>query len=143
MAKVTIIPPTAIMERFSKLSDQTDRIIDSCLEAGGEVALGYVRDGLVGVIGKDTKIPSRSTGELAGALGVSPPKTNRRGARDVKIGFNEPRRDGRPNALVANVLEYGKSGQPPKPFLKPARNQAKKPVTDAIERRFDEEVSKI
>ena len=144
MAKVTMKMPDEIIEQFSKLGENTDRIIDSCLEAGGEVALPYVRDGLAGVIGRDTKLPSRSTGELVSALGVSPPKLNKRGVRDIKIGFHEPRRgDGRPNALVANVLEYGKSGQPPKPFLKPARSQAKKPVTDAIEQRFDEEVSKL
>jgi hypothetical protein len=143
MAKVTINMPDDLLERFSKLADQTDRIIDSCLEAAGETALPFVRDGLAAVIGNNTKVPSRSTGELLGALGVSPPKLNRRGVRDVKIGFREKRRDGRPNALIANVLEYGKSGQPPKPFLKPARNQARKPVEKAIEERFDEEVSKL
>jgi len=143
MAKVTITPPTEIMERFTRLGNETDRIIDSCLEAAGDAALPFVRDGLAGVIGRDTKLPSRSTGELASALGVSPPKLNRKGARDIKIGFREGRRDGRPNALIANVLEYGKSGQPPKPFLKQARTSARKPVEQAIEKRFDEEVSKI
>ena len=143
MAKVTVVLPDDLMEQFSKLADQTDRIIDSCLEAAGDAALPFVRDGLAGAIGKDTKYPSRSTGELLGALGVSPPKQNRQGARDVKIGFREGRRDGRPNALIANVLEYGKSGQRPKPFLKPARSKAKKPVIDAIEKRFDEEVAKL
>jgi len=143
LAKVTMKMPDEIMERFTKLGNETDRIIDSCLEAGGEVALGFVRDGLAGVVGTDTKYPSRSTGELQQALGLSKPRLNRRGVRDVKVGFHEPRSDGRPNTLIANVLEYGKSGQPPKPFLKQARNQAKKPVTDAIERQFEEEVSKL
>jgi len=143
MANVTMKMPDDIMERFSRLADQTDRIIDSCLEAAGETALPYVRDGLAGVIGKDTKIPSRSTRELLGALGVSPPKLNRRGERDVKIGFSESRSDGRPNALIANVLEYGKSGQPPKPFLKSARNKARHSVEAAIEAQFDEEAKKL
>jgi len=143
MAKATVTLPTEVMERFSKLGNETDRIIDSCLEAGGDVALGFVRDGLAGVIGRDTKFPSRSTGELQQALGLSPPKLNRRGIKDVKVGFHEPRSDGRPNALIANVLEYGKSGQPPKPFLKQAQQQARKPVTTAIEERFDEEVNKL
>jgi len=143
VAKVTMIMPDDLMERFSNLADQTDRIIDSCLEAAGNAALPYVRDGLESAIGKNTKLPSRATGELVGALGVSPPKTNSRGVRDVKIGFNEPRRDGRPNALVANVLEYGKSGQPPKPFLKNARNKSRHSVEAAIEARFDEEAEKL
>jgi hypothetical protein len=143
MAKVTIKMPDEVIARFSKLGENTDRIIDSCLEAGGEVALGYVRDGLAGVVGRDTKFPSRSTGELQQALGLTKPRLNRRGARDVKVGFHEPRSDGRPNALVANVLEYGKSGQPPKPFLKQARSSASKPVTAAIEAQFEEEVAKL
>jgi hypothetical protein len=135
--------PTEFLERISKLGEQTDRIIDSCLDAGGEAALPYVRDGLESVIGKDTKFPSRSTGELLSSLGVSPAKLNRRGLRDVKIGFNEPRGDGRPNALIANVLEYGKVGQKPKPFLKQARSQARPAVEKAIEERFEDEVSKL
>ena len=104
MAKATVTLPTEVMERFSRLGTETDRIIDSCLEAGGDVALGFVRDGLEGVVGKDTKFPSRSTGELQQALGVSPPKLNRRGMRDVKVGFHEPRSDGRPNALIAKHM---------------------------------------
>jgi len=143
MAKATVTLPEDVMRKFSNLGEKTDRIIDSCLEAGGEVALGFVRDGLAGVVGRDTAFPSRSTGELQAALGVSPPKLNRQGARDVKVGFNEPRSDGRPNALVANVLEFGKSGQPPKPFLKQARVSARKPVKKAIEERFEEEVAKL
>jgi hypothetical protein len=143
MAKVTIKMPDEVIARFSKLGENTDRIIDSCLEAGGEVALGYVRDGLAGVVGRDTKFPSRSTGDLQQALGLTKPRLNRRGARDVKVGFHEPRSDGRPNALIANVLEYGKSGQPPKPFLKQARSSASKPVTAAIEAQFEEEVAKL
>jgi hypothetical protein len=44
----------------------------------------------------------------------------------VKIGFKEPRRNGESNAKIANIIEYGKSGQPPKPFLKPARSASRK-----------------
>jgi len=144
MAKATITLPDDLLNQLSRLGDRTDEIIDSCLEAGGDVALSIVRNSLESVVGKNTKHPSRSTGELVRSLGVSPPKLNRKGDKDVKIGFNEPRKDGKAsNALIATVLEYGKSGQPPKPFMKQAQSKAKAPVIKAIQDKFDEEVGKL
>ena len=113
------------------------------LEAGGEVVLEKVRSNLQAVIGRDTKEESRSTGELVSALGVSPAKIDREGNYNVKVGFSEPRSDGRSNAMIANVLEYGKSGQPAKPFLKPARTASRAPCIEAMKRTFEQEVEKI
>lgn len=62
---------------------------------------------------------------------------------NVKVGFAEPRSDGRSNAMIANVLEYGKSGQPAKPFLKPARTASRAPCIEAMKRTFEQEVEKI
>jgi hypothetical protein len=45
--------------------------------------------------------------------------------------------------MVASVLEYGKHGQPPKPFLKPAKTASRKACVDAMIARFEEEVRKI
>jgi hypothetical protein len=59
------------------------------------------------------------------------------------VGFKEPRRNGESNAKIANIIEYGKSGQPPKPFLKPARRTSRKACIEAMKQRFDEEVDKI
>lgn len=144
MAKVTIKMPDEFLEKLSKLGDKTDRIVDAVLEEGGREAVKYVKDGLSGAIGKDTKYPSRTTGELERGLGVSPPKLNRGATgRDVKIGFSESRPDGEVNAKLANILEYGKSGQSPKPFLKAAQTKARKPVMNAMEQKFDEEVGNI
>ena len=113
------------------------------LEAGGEVVLEKVRSNLQAVIGRDTKEESRSTGELVSALGFSPAKIDREGNYNVKVGFAEPRSDGRSNAMIANVLEYGKSGQPAKPFLKPARTASHAPCIEAMKRTFEQEVEKI
>ena len=71
-----------------------------------------VKSNLEAVIGKNTKVESRSTGELIKALGVSPAGIDRNGNHDVKVGFDEPRQDGVSNAKIANIIEYGKSGQP-------------------------------
>lgn len=129
--------------KVSRIADQTDIIIPKVLEAGGEVVLSKVKSNLSSVVGSDTKKKSRSTGELERSLGLSPAKQNRDGNWDVKIGFAEPRSDGNSNAKIANILEYGKSGQPPKPFLKPARNQSKSACIETMKSKLQEEVDGI
>lgn len=148
MAKVSFSMPDNFLRKVSALGEKTDEIIPRVLETGGEVALEKVRDNLESVIGRDTKSPSRSTGELASALGLSPAKMDKNGNFNVKVGFSEPRHDRNPggsesNAKIANILEYGKHGQPPKPFLKSAKTQARKPGIEAMKEKLEEEIKKI
>ena len=143
MAKAQIKMPEEFLLKVSRLADQTDVIIPKVLEAGGEVVLSKVKSNLSNVVGSGTKEKSRSTGELERSLGLSPAKQNRDGNWDVKIGFAEPRSDGDSNAKIANILEYGKSGQPPKPFLKPARTQSKSACIETMKSRLQEEVDGI
>lgn len=106
--------------------------------------LERVKSNLSAIIGKGTKIPSRSTGELESALGLSPAKPKRDGSGwDIKVGFAEPRPGGGSNAKIANILEYGRHGQPPKPFLKPAKTQSRKACIETMKSKLDEEVRKI
>lgn len=49
-------------------------------------------------------------------------------------------REGVPNALKAQVLEYGKSGQKAKPWMKPARRKARKPAVQAMEETLKKEL---
>ncbi|WP_312105253.1 HK97-gp10 family putative phage morphogenesis protein [Pygmaiobacter massiliensis] len=143
MAKSQIKMPEEFLLKVSRLADQTDVIIPKVLEAGGEVVLSKVKSNLSSVVGSGTKEKSRSTGELERSLGLSPAKQNRDGNWDVKIGFAEPRSDGDSNAKIANILEYGKSGQPPKPFLKPARTQSKSACIETMKSKLQEEVDGI
>lgn len=143
MAKVEVKMPEDFLLRLSRLGDRTDEIIPKVLEAGSEVVVSKVRSNLQAVIGRDTKEPSRSTGELVSSLGVSPAKLDRNGNYNVKIGFAEPRSDGGSNARIANVLEYGKSGQPAKPFLKPAKSAASAACIEAMKQAFEKEVESI
>ncbi|WP_368488062.1 HK97 gp10 family phage protein [Clostridium sp. BJN0013] len=143
MAKVTMKMPEDFLLKVSRLNDKTDEIIPRVLEAGGEVVLDKVKSNLNSAVGRDTKYPSRSTGELAAALGVSPALQDRDGNYNVKVGFSEPRRDGSSNAKIANIIEYGKSGQPAKPFLKPAKSTSRKPCIEAMKAKLEEEVNRI
>lgn len=143
MAKSSFKMPDDFLLKVSKLSEKTDEIIPRVLEAGGEVVKAKVKSNLQAVIGNNTKLPSRSSGELVKALGVSPAGINRDGDYDVKVGFDEPRSDGESNAKIANIIEYGKSGQPAKPFLKPAKAASRKACIEAMKNKLDEEISKI
>lgn len=143
MAKVNMKMPEDFLLKISRLSDKTDVILPKVLEAGGEVVLDKVKDNLNKVIGTDTKYPSRSTGELLSSLGLSDAKQDRDGNFNVKVGFAEPRSDGESNAKIASIIEYGKHGQPAKPFLKPARTASRKPCTNAMIDKLEEEISKI
>ena len=143
MAKAEFKMPDDFLQKVSQLSEKTDKIIPLVLEAGGEVAIKKLRDNLNAVVGKDTKYSSLSTGELSEALGITPARMDKDGNFNVKVGFSEPRSNGDRNAKIANILEYGKYGQPPKPFLKLAKNQSKKPVIEVMKATLEEEIKKL
>lgn len=143
MAKVDIKMPEEFLLKLSRLGEKTDEIIQKVLEAGGEVVEAKVKSNLQAVIGSATKEESRATGELLSALGVSSARQDKEGNFNVKVGFSEPRPNGKSNALIAGVLEYGKHGQPPKPFLKPAKSASKNACIAAMMEAFEKEVETI
>jgi len=120
----------------------TDQIVNQALEAGGAVVLQQVRANLAGVIGRGKA--NESTGELLSSLGVTPVGTDSDGNYNIKIGFNEPRLHQpapakgkrsyilQTNAMIANVLEYGRHNQPARPFLAPARSASRAPCIAAM-----------
>ena len=142
MAKVDIKLPEEFLQKLSRLGSDFDDIAESVLEAGGKVVLEKARGNLSGAVGRGTKYKSRSTGELEASMGLSPVKLNKDGNHDIKVGFAEPRSDGGSNAKLANILEYGRHGQPAKPFLKPAKTQSKFAAISAMQQKFEEEVEK-
>lgn len=143
MAQANFKMPEDFLLKLSRLGNKTDDIIEKVLESGGEVVESKVRSNLLSVIGRSTEKKNRSTGELLRSLGVSPAKQDRNGNFNIKIGFSEPRSDAGSNAKIANILEYGKSGQPPKPFLKPVKSASKNDCIDAMRKRFEEEVESL
>jgi HK97 gp10 family phage protein len=135
--------PEDFLLKISKLGEKTDEIIPRVLEAGGQIVEEKVKSNLQSIIGRDTLEESRSTGELIKALGVSPALMDKDGNFNVKVGFSEPRLDGKSNAMIAGVLEYGKSGQPPKPFLKPAKSASRKACIETMKQKLEKEVESI
>ena len=143
MAKMNIQMPEDLLLKMSKLGSEFDSTAEKVLQAGGEVMLTAVKNSLSAVVGKDTKYPSKSTGELESSLGLSPVLQDKNGDHNIKVGFSEPRSDGKSNAQIANILEYGKSGQPAKPFVKPAKTRAKSAAISAMQNELESEVDKL
>ena len=139
MAKVKIEMPNGFMDQIAGMGNALDAAIPKALAAGGKVVMAKMKSNLQAAIGRGTKTKSRSTGRLAAALGVSPAKLDRDNNLDVKVGFSEGRGDVS-NAMLANVLEYGKHGQPPKPFFKRTKSSSRKPCIEAMQQALKEEL---
>ena len=142
MAKCSIKLPEEFLKKLSSLGNRTDEVAKKALTEGAQIILDRTRANLIGVIGKDIQGPSRSTGQLVSALGLTPVRVDRNGNYNIKIGFDEFRSDGSSNAGVANILEYGKHGQPAKPFLTPAKKQVGKQALSRMQEIIEEEVKK-
>ena len=143
MAKVDVKMPEEFLLKLSKLGANTDAVAEKVLKAGGEVVLKRTQANLSAVIGSGLKYDARSTGELEGSLGLTPAKTDRDGNHNIKLGFSEPRSDGGSNAMLANLIEYGKHGQPAKPFLKPAKSASRAEYIRVMSQTLEEEIQKL
>ena len=134
MPKVNLKLPDDLIKRISTLGDKTDEICEKALKAGAEVVEKQL---------KDLKYDSRSTGQLQNAIGITPVLVDKNGNYNIKIGVDENRSDGLSNTMLANILEYGKVGQPPKPFMKPTKSKSKKPALEKIKSTLEEEINKL
>lgn len=143
MAKVDVKMPEEFLLKLSKLGANTDVVAEKVLKAGGEVVLKRTQANLSAVIGSGLKYDARSTGELEGSLGLTPAKMDRDGNHNIKLGFSEPRSDGGSNAMLANLIEYGKHGQPAKPFLKPAKSASRAECIRVMSQTLEEEIQKL
>lgn len=147
MAKMTIKFPEDVEESIEKLGKLTDAVMEKVLTAGAGVILPQVKENLGDVIGK-TKFKSRSTGELKESLGASSVQIDRNGNANIKIGFREPRKKQTgskevTNAMIANTIEHGKHGQPPKPFMKPAIAKTRRKCREVMQKTLEEEIGKL
>ena len=143
MARVQIKLPNDFIDALDSASSLIDNSAEQVLKAGANIVEPRMRSNLSAAIGSSTKQPSRSTGQLAKALGTAPVKVNSRGDYNVKVGFAENRDDGRANALIANVLEHGRSNQPARPFLAPTRSQTKRAAITAMKQTLAARIEQV
>ena len=149
--------PDDFLVNLADLGTRTDEIVESMLEVGGKIVLEAVRSNLQSAIGRNvsenTEVPS--SGELLESLGVTPANIDNDGNHNVKVGFNEPRRQQnaakgkrsynvRTNAMIANVLEYGVEGrQQPRPYMRPAKRQSERECIQAMKDKFESQVGTL
>ena len=143
MARVQIKLPNDFIDALDSASSLIDNSAEQVLKAGANIVEPRMRSNLSAAIGSSTKQPSRSTGQLAKALGTAPVKVNSRGDYNVKVGFAENRDDGRANALIANVLEHGRSNQPARPFLAPTRSQTRRAAITAMKQTLAARIQQV
>lgn len=143
MARVQIKLPNDFIDALDSASNILDNSAEQVLKAGANIVEPRMRSNLSAAIGSSTKQPSRSTGQLAKALGTAPVKVNSRGDYNVKVGFAENRDDGRANALIANVLEHGRSNQPARPFLAPTRSQTRRAAITAMKQTLAARIQQV
>lgn len=143
MARVQIKLPNDFIDALDSASSLIDNSAEQVLKAGANIVEPRMRSNLSAAIGSSTKQPSRSTGQLAKALGTAPVKVNSRGDYNIKVGFAENRDDGRANALIANVLEHGRSNQPARPFLAPTRSQTRRAAITAMKQTLAARIQQV
>lgn len=143
MAKLKINMPDEFISKISELGKRTDEVFEDALESAADIVYRRMKSNLDSVIGSGVIYDSRRTGELQRSLGVTSVKLDKNGNYNIKIGFAEPRKNGESNAKIASIIEYGKHGQPAKPFLKPTKSSTKAAAETAMKNKLEEEFKKL
>ena len=138
VAKFSVGLTDEYVQKLEKMGDGFESTAEKAIKVAAEIVCDKIRKNLSGVLS------GHSSGQLERALGITPVLRDREGNLNAKVGFNEPRvdRKGRSvygkklksrrvaeyeltNAMVANIIEYGKKGQPARPFVKPGTRASK------------------
>ena len=103
MANCKYTLPEDLLRKLSTIGNRMDDISEVVLEEGGEVVLDKVKANLRSVLS------GKSSGELESALGLSKVRIDRNGNHNIKIGFREPRKDGKTNYRVWKIQSTSKA----------------------------------
>lgn len=150
MAQSKAVLPTEVIKQLETLEREADSIIDKMLDAGVQAVRPDVETKL-----KSAITGEYATGELEKSIVVKRKKYKNGDAAKVICFRGNSRvqraKNGRiykrktPARLneIAAVLEYGKSDQPPRPFLRPAFIEKNEAIVQAMEEVFDRETKKF
>jgi len=123
--------------KLSKLATNSEEIAKKAIYEGVTIVADEIKKNLQGVLSDE------ATGDLVESFGVTPIEKDDNGHWTARVGFAGYDRDGTPNQLKARVIESGKSGQPKKPFVRPAVNKTRKQVVKKMEEVIEEEIRKL
>ena len=144
MARASFKMPDEFLEKLSRLGSKFDEIAQRVLEKGAKPVVEKAKSNLTLRIGQNIKGESKSTGDLLESLETTKPIQDKDGNWKLRVGIPTTKdRKGISNALKAAVIEYGKSGQPPKPWLKPTKRASQKACIEAMKKALDKEIDKL
>ena len=128
MASLTVNGMDALLDDLDALANLPDSVIEEILEAEADVIveaqrktareMGVYDSGMTAASIKKGKV--KKTG-LDHSITVAPQGTNTRGDRNAEVAF---------------VNEYGKRGQPARPFTRTANERAEKDMVEAGEKKY-------
>lgn len=127
MGRLDITLPDDLMRRLDRFDEQYEDIVTEMLTEGIQplAKAAYAS--------YDQTVSPYATGATRASLGITR-VLHATGSKfksgsfeyDIKFGFGDGKDErGTPYALKGNVLEYGRSNQPPRPWLHPAVRKAR------------------
>lgn len=140
MATVKFIDSEDYEIRLGQNVARFKEVATAAIRAGAAVVAPVMRKNLSGVLSPD------ATGELVGALGITPVNQSANYMYNAHIGFDGYQETGWsrvPFQLLARVIESGIPDlRPAKPFAKPALRECREQIIDAMnaaaEQKFQE-----
>lgn len=135
--------PDDMISKMNKLGENYDTITKAVLVEGAKPLFDTAKANLTNSIGKSTKQSSQATGNLVNSIRTTRPFQDKSGNWGIKVGCEGTDRKGVSNAMKAAILEYGKSNQTPRPWLKPSGIKSKKACVESMQSAFNEEVDKL
>ena len=136
MAHCSFTLPEETIRKMSALGDKYDEVTKAVLKEGVTPLYDTAKANLSASI-------KNGTGDLLKSICTTKPFQDKNNDWNIKVGCEGVDRKGVSNAMKAAILEYGKSNQPAKPWLKPSVSKAKKACINKIQEALDIEVSKL
>ena len=143
MAKFKVEMPEDFIHKIEGLRNNYDHVVSEVLQEGVKPLETEVEKSLKSAIGKNTKHPSESTGDLLDSLATTKPYQNSDGDWNIKVGCVGYDRKGVPNPLKAEVLDKGRSNQKASPWSKPAARKAKKSCVQKMQEALEREIDRL
>ena len=141
MAKMTITPPTDLMDKLTKLGSPGKEIGKKMLKKGAAILRDEVDSNLKKNLYRNrTYRRDFPTGALERSITMTKPKENKNGDLAISVYFKGKDDKGVANAQKAIAMEYGTSKQDAEPFIRPAVAATEDTVINAMQDVFDGEV---
>ncbi len=157
MARMTFKAGDEFALRLSRLATGSSAIAKKAIYVGAEIVADKIKANINALpedkfrrLKADEKfkgVPSVQKEDLKNGFGITPMKRDEAGNWNARVGFDGYGKNttaaypsGLPNQLLARAVESGSSVRKKTPFVRPAVNETKAAVIEAMGRVIDEEI---